>query len=88
MLANDFMLQGALKLLEQVRDRKLRLDRTIEVSVTNAVEKKAIMQRIVPNVKTLQHLLKQNQGDYLTAINKRVPMRQRRAAWEKPRRST
>lgn len=58
MLATDFLLQGALKLLEQVRDKELRLDRTIEVSVTNAAEKKAIMLRIVPNVRTLQHLLK------------------------------
>ena len=82
MLATDFMLQGALKLLEQVRDKKLRLDRTIEVSVTNAAEKKAIMKRIVPNVRTLQHLLQQNRADYLTAINKRLPMRQRRAAWK------
>ena len=82
MLATDFMLQSALKLLEQVRDKQLRLDRTIEVSVTNAVEKKAIMLRIVPNVRTLQHLLSQNEADYLTAINKRLPMRQRRAAWK------
>ncbi len=82
MLATDFVLQGALKLLEQVRDKQLRLDRTIEVSVTNAAEKKAIMLRIVPNVKTLKHLLGQNRADYLTAINKRVPKRQRRAAWK------
>ncbi|WP_235908515.1 RNA polymerase sigma factor RpoD/SigA [Roseiconus nitratireducens] len=82
MLATDFMLQGALKLLQQVRDKKLRLDRTIEVSVTNAVEKKAIMQRIVPNVRTLEHLLEQNRNDYFVAINKRLPMRQRRAAWK------
>ena len=81
MLATDFMLQGALKLLEQVRDKKLRLDRTIEVSVTNASEKKAIMQRIVPNVRTLQYLLSQNRADFMMAINKRLPMRQRRAAW-------
>ncbi len=81
MLATDFMLQGALKLLQQVRDKTLRLDRTIEVSVTNAAEKKAIMQRIVPNVRTLEHLLRQNQADYFVAINKRLPQRQRRAAW-------
>ncbi len=81
MMATDFMLQGALKMLEQVRDKNLRLDRTIEVSVTNAVEKKAIMKRIVPNVRTLQHLLRQNRNDYMTSINKRLPMRQRRAAW-------
>lgn len=82
MLATDFMLQGALKLLEQVRDKTLRLDRTIEVSVTNASEKKAIMLRIIPNVKTLQHLLSQSRADYMTAINKKVPIRQRRAAWK------
>ncbi len=82
MLATDLMLQGALKLLEQVRDKKLRLDRTIEVSVTNASEKKAIMKRIVPNTRTLGHLLRQNRTDYLTAVNKRLPMRQRRAAWK------
>ena len=82
MLATDFLLQSALTLLEQVRDKKLRLDRTIEVSVTNAEEKKAIMLRIVPNVRTLQHLLSLNEADYLTAINKRLPMRQRRAAWK------
>ena len=82
MLATDFLLQGALKLLEQVRDKELRLDRTIEVSVTNAAEKKAIMLRIVPNVRTLQHLLKKNRVDYLNAINLKLPKRQRRAAWK------
>ena len=82
MLATDFLLHGALKLLEQVRDKQLRLDRTIEVSVTNAAEKKAIMKRIVPNVRTLQHLLHLNRADYLSAINKKLPMRQRRAAWK------
>ncbi|MEM9643364.1 MAG: sigma-70 family RNA polymerase sigma factor [Planctomycetota bacterium] len=81
LLATDYVLQAACRLLEQVRDKQLRLDRTIEVSVTNAVEKKAIMKRIVPNVRTLQHLLSLNRADYMKAISKRVPIRQRRAAW-------
>jgi RNA polymerase primary sigma factor len=81
MLATDFMLRGCLRLLEQVRDKKLRLDRTIEVSVTNASEKKAIMLRIVPNVTTLRHLLTQNKLDYMIAVNPEQPMRLRRAAW-------
>ncbi len=83
MLATDFMLQGATKLLEQVRDGKLRLDRTIEVSVTNATEKVAIMRRIGPNIKTLRHLLLRNHGDYYLAINKSVPIEERRAAWKR-----
>jgi RNA polymerase primary sigma factor len=80
-VGTDFMLRGALRLLEQVRDKKLRLDRTIEVSVTNASEKKAIMLRIVPNCRTLRALLLLNKADYLTAISSKAPMRRRRAAW-------
>ncbi len=83
MLASDFMLQGATKLLEQVRDSKLRLDRTIEVSVTNASEKIAIMRRIGPNIKTLRHLLLRNHGDYFSAINKSLPLNERRQAWKR-----
>ena len=83
MLATDFMLQGACKLLEQVRDSKLRLDRTIEVSVTNAAEKKAIMKRIVPNVHTLKHLLLRNHHDYFIAISSRLDQATRAAAWKR-----
>ncbi len=83
MLATDFMLQGAVTLLEQVRDGKLRLDRTIEVSVTNKVEKKRIMQRLVPNVITLRKLLDANRADYKQAIHPREVTSERKAAWRR-----
>ncbi|MFM8400688.1 MAG: sigma-70 factor domain-containing protein, partial [Pirellula sp.] len=83
MLSTDFMLQGATKLLEQVRDGRLRLDRTIEVSVTNASEKIAIMRRIGPNIKTLRHLLHRNYNDFHMSISRRLPMTERRAAWKR-----
>ena len=83
MLATDFMLQGAVTLLEQVRDGKLRLDRTIEVSVTNKSEKKRIMQRLVPNVVTLRKLLDANRGDYKQAIHPREKTKERKAAWRR-----
>ena len=54
MLATDFMLQGAVDQLQKVRNKELRLDRTIEVSVTNKVEKERIMLRLDPNLKTLR----------------------------------
>ena len=81
MLATDYMLQGAVSLLEQVQDGKLRLDRTIEVSVTNTKEKKNILRRLTPNLKTLKHLLSQNSHDYHVAINKRNTKAQRQRAW-------
>jgi len=83
MLATDYVLQGAASLLEQVRDSKLRLDRTIEVSVTNTSEKKRIMLRIGPNLVTLRRLLRENHADYRTAINRRLPSEPRHAAWRR-----
>ena len=49
MLATDFMLRGAIDALQKVHDKKLRLDRTIEVSVTNTTEKRNIMRRSLPS---------------------------------------
>ncbi|HEY1784313.1 MAG TPA: sigma-70 family RNA polymerase sigma factor [Pirellulales bacterium] len=83
MLASDFMLRGAMGLLEKVRDSELRLDRTIEVSVTNTVEKKKILRRIGPNLVTLAHLLKQNQADYRIAIDRNLALAARHDAWRR-----
>ncbi len=67
LLANDFVLQGAVDLLEKVQNGELRLDRTIEISVTNTAEKKRTLKRIVPNLVTIKHLLRLNQIDYRAA---------------------
>jgi RNA polymerase primary sigma factor len=83
LLANDFVLQGAVQLLEKVRDGKLRLDRTIEVSVTNRVGKKHLMRRIGPNVATLVELLKRNQADFAIAVSRKRDARTRREAWRR-----
>ncbi|MGD9724449.1 MAG: RNA polymerase sigma factor RpoD/SigA [Pirellulales bacterium] len=83
MLASDFVLHGAVHLLEKVRDGALRLDRTIEVSVTNTTEKKRILRRLVPNLETLAKLLHENQRDFRVAIGRRHAMSERRAAWRR-----
>ena len=83
MLANDFILQGALQALKQVRDGQLRLDRTIEVSVTNTTAKRDIMRRLGPNVQTLNHLLVSNERDFRIAISKRHTSHQRHQAWKR-----
>jgi RNA polymerase primary sigma factor len=83
MLASDYMLQGAIGLLKKIRDGELRIDRTVEVSVTNTAEKKAIMRRLGPNLATVEHLLRQNRKDFYVAINKRRPSRVRGEAWRR-----
>lgn len=81
MLATDFVLQGAIRILEQVGSGELRLDRTIEVSVTNISEKKRTLRRLVPNVRTLHQLMVRNRHDFRIAISKRQTTTARRAAW-------
>lgn len=82
MMANDYVLAGCVEALEKVRDGQLRLDRTIEVSVTNTAEKKRLMKRLVPNVKTLRAILAANRRDYYIAISKKVDPAARSLAWK------
>lgn len=83
MLATDYVLQGAVAALEKVRDGQLRLDRTVEVSVTNTAEKRRIMQRLGPNLKTLRRMLVQNHIDYRKAISTTASRAEKQAAWRR-----
>ncbi|MHB0954768.1 MAG: sigma-70 family RNA polymerase sigma factor [Pirellulaceae bacterium] len=83
MLATDFVLHGAVLALQQVFDGQLRLDRTIEVSVTNTSAKRDIMRRLGPNLQTLRHMLAANQRDFHRAISKRLPEQARHDAWQR-----
>ena len=83
MLATDYVLQGAITLLEKVRDGRLRLDRTVEVSVTNVREKRHIMGLLNPNLRTLKAMVERNREDFLVAAHKCRPMSERRAAWRR-----
>ncbi len=83
LLCNDFMLHGAVELLQKVFDGTLRLDRTIEISVTNTTEKKRILKRIGPNLVTIRHLLTQNQADYRVVVSRRATKQVKRAAWRR-----
>ena len=83
MLATDYVLQAAINLLENIRDGKLRLDRTIEVSVINVREKKRLMKLLRPNLETLYHLLDRNKHDFAIAINRHRCKTERQAAWQR-----
>ncbi len=80
MLATDFVLNAAIDLLRKVRDGKLRLDRTVDVSVTNLRGKRRIKRLLEPNLNTLRAIQKKNRADFLVMMNRRLPMDVRRAA--------
>ncbi len=83
MLCNDFILHGAVELLAKVADGSLRLDRTIEISVTNTAEKRRILQRIEPNLVTVRALLHENHADYRTAVSRKATPAAKRDAWRR-----
>ncbi|MEX2172026.1 MAG: sigma-70 family RNA polymerase sigma factor [Pirellulales bacterium] len=83
LLGNDYVLHGAADLLQKVQRGELRLDRTIEISVTNTAEKKRILRRLQPNLDTIHHLLESNRRDFLTAISKRNTPAVKRSAWRR-----
>jgi RNA polymerase primary sigma factor len=83
LLANDFVLGGAVKLLEKVQAGQVRLDRTIEVSVTNTDEKKRLLKRLGPNLDTLRRLEEDKRRLFRVAMSRTAPLATRREAWRR-----
>lgn len=84
MLATDYVLQGAIDLLEKIREGRLRLDRTIEVSVTNLEEKRRILRLLGPNLDTLENLMRANRSDFSIAVSEGPATKtERHEAWQR-----
>jgi RNA polymerase primary sigma factor len=83
LLANDLVLSGAIQLLQRVQAGKLRLDRTIEVSVTNTAEKKRLLKRLGPNLETLQRIEAEKRRLFRIAMARSAPLERRQAAWRR-----
>ena len=79
----DYVMQTAFKVLRRVHEGELPFDRTVQVSVTDQLEKVQILGRLPHNLRTLETLLKRNQHDYHVATGKSRPAAQRRAAWRR-----
>jgi RNA polymerase primary sigma factor len=79
----DYVMQTAVKVLRRVQDGELPFDRTVQVSVTDQLEKHQILGRLPHNLRTLETLLKRNQRDYNIVTSKSRAAAQRRAAWRR-----
>ncbi|MFI4874110.1 MAG: sigma-70 family RNA polymerase sigma factor [Blastopirellula sp. JB062] len=81
LLECDYVIQDAIKVLRRVQDGELPFDRTVQVSVTDRLEKEQILGRLPHNLKTLDILLKRNYRDYRVATSKSRSENQRAEAW-------
>jgi len=83
LLECDYVIQVAVKVLRRVHTGELPFDRTVQVSVTDRLEKDQILGRFPHNLRTIDTLLKQNRDDYRQATSKSYKQSQRRDAWRR-----
>ncbi len=79
----DYVMQTAVRILNRVSRGDLPFDRTIQVSVTDHLEKEQILGRLPHNLQTLDVLLKRNRHDYQTATRKSISEEKRSQAWQR-----
>jgi RNA polymerase primary sigma factor len=83
LLECDYVIQLAVKVLKRVHTGELPFDRTVQVSVTDRLEKDQILGRFPHNLRTIETLLRQNRDDYRMATSKKYKVAQRREAWQR-----
>jgi RNA polymerase primary sigma factor len=81
LLECEYVCQQAFKVLSRVHRGELPFDRTVQVSVTDRLEKDQILGRLPHNLRTLEVLLRQNRADYRISLSKKRKMAERREAW-------
>jgi RNA polymerase primary sigma factor len=83
LLACDYVIRSAIKVLNRVHRGELPFDRTVQVSVTDRLEKEQILGRLPLNLATLERLLERNAEDYRIATSKNYKPQTRRHAWHR-----
>ena len=87
LLECDYVLQHAVRTLKRVHHNELPFDRTVQVSVTDSLEKVQIMGRFPLNLASLERMVRRNRRDYRVATGKSRAPEERRMAWSRLGRS-
>jgi RNA polymerase primary sigma factor len=74
----DGALNNVVDTLKRVHSGELPFDRTVKVSLTENLEKDKILQRMPHNLRTLEHLMEQNQEDFQRLLDPRTPEDEKR----------
>jgi RNA polymerase primary sigma factor len=83
LLECDYVIRDAVKVLRRVHSGELPFDRTVQVSVTDRLEKEQILGRFPHNLRTLDTVLGRNRRDYYLAFSKSRKMLERQHAWRR-----
>src|SRR5579884_2859168 len=74
----DGALVQVVETLKRVHLGELPFDRTVKISQTENLEKDKILQRMPHNLKTLEHLMEQNQEDFAKILDPRTDESEKR----------
>jgi len=77
-LSNHYVLHGIQRILEELLIHKRRLERTVNISITNTHQKQRAIAIITRNLETLQILMEQNRLTYPHAFNRNIDPRERK----------
>lgn len=81
-LESDFVRERAVDILQKAHTGELPFDRTVQVSVTDRLEKEQILARMPHHFKTLDVLRLRNKADYRTALSVNSDPHDRQQAWQ------
>ena len=87
LLECDYVMQHAYRILKRVQRDDLPFDRTVQVSVSDNLEKQQIMQRLLPNLRTLEGMFRRNRRDYRIATSLSRSPEEKQMAWHRLGRS-
>jgi RNA polymerase primary sigma factor len=87
LLECDYVLQHAVRTLRRVHHNELPFDRTVQVSVTDSLEKQQIMGRFPHNLRSLELMVRRNHKDYRIATSCSRSLEERKIAWTRLGRS-
>ena len=83
MLSSYYIILGAIKVLDNIERGNLRVDRTLDFSVSDKIKRKNIEGRMCPNLKTLRILVERMPLDFREAVSKKTEPSLRRSAWQR-----
>jgi RNA polymerase primary sigma factor len=87
LLECDYVLQHAVRTLRRVHHNELPFDRTVQVSVTDSLEKQQIIGRFPHNLRSLELMVRRNHKDYRIATSCSRNSDERKIAWTRLGRS-
>ncbi len=78
MLATDYVLRGAVAMLDKVAAGRMRPEVAFEGAMSVDEYKRRLMASVGPNVRTLKHLVRCNRADFSVVMSKASPPERRR----------